>query len=329
VPRNTLRAAPRHIGAHYDLGNDLFAAFLDETMSYSCALFEEPGMTLRAAQEAKLERICRALELSPDDDLLEIGSGWGGLAIHAAANYGCRVTTTTISREQCDLARARVRAAGLDDRVTVLLEDYRDLRGRYDKLVSIEMIEAVGWQYFDTFFRQCAALLSPDGLMLLQAITIEDRFYELEKASRSFANTQVFPSGCLPSLPVIRRCASRAGLAELAAHDITESYPPTLRRWRESFRADGARIAGLGYDERFRRLWDLYLCWSEGGFLERRIEDHQILLRRVKMRSDTASSSQAGPRDASLASASLPPGPSTASSDRIAAMTLRAQSEAG
>ena len=329
VPRNTLRAAPRHIGAHYDLGNDLFGAFLDETMSYSCGLFDEPGMSLQAAQEAKLERICRQLELSPDDHLLEIGSGWGGLAIQAAANHGCRVTTTTISREQCDLARARVRAAGLEDRVTVLLQDYRDLRGRYDKLVSVEMIEAVGWQYFDTFFRRCAALLEPDGLMLLQAITIDDRFYELEKAARSFANTQVFPSGCLPSLPVIRRCAQRAGLAELADDDITDSYPVTLRRWRERFAAAGEQIADLGYDERFRRLWDLYLCWSEGGFLERRIEDHQLLLRRVKMRSDTVSSNHAGPREASLASASFPPGPSTLSSDRIAATTLRAQSQAG
>jgi cyclopropane-fatty-acyl-phospholipid synthase len=298
-------------------------------MSYSCAVFEEPGMTLRAAQEAKLDRICRRLELTPDDHLLEIGSGWGGLAIHAATHYGCRVTTTTISREQRDLARRRVRAAGLGDRVTVLLEDYRDLRGRYDKLVSIEMIEAVGWQYFDTFFRRCAALLEPGGLMLLQAITIDERFYELEKAARSFANTQVFPSGCLPSLPVMRRAATRAGLAELAAEDITDSYPPTLRHWRANFRAQRARIAALGYDQRFRRLWELYLAWSEGGFLERRIEDHQLLLRRVKMRPETVSSSHAGPREASLASASLPPGPSTASSDRIAATTLRAQSEAG
>ena len=327
VPRNTIGAAQRHIGAHYDLGNDLFAAFLDETMSYSCAAFDQPAMSLREAQEAKLERICRRLELSPDDHLLEIGTGWGGLAIHAAGRHGCRVTTTTISREQCDLARERVRAAGLEDRVTVLLQDYRDLRGRYDKLVSVEMIEAVGWQYFDTFFSRCAGLLAPGGLMLLQAITIDDRFYELEKAARSFANTHVFPSGCLPSLPVIRRCADRAGLLELESEDLTDSYPPTLQRWRENF---AERYPGLnGYDERFRRLWDLYLCWSEGGFLERRIEDHQVLFSRVNMRSETASSSAAGPREASLASASRPPGPSTESSDRIAAMTLRAQSSAG
>jgi cyclopropane-fatty-acyl-phospholipid synthase len=329
VPRNTLRAARLHIGAHYDLGNDLFAAFLDETMSYSSATFDTPGMTLREAQEAKLDRICRALELTPDDHLLEIGSGWGGLAIHAAGRYGCRVTTTTISREQRALARARVQAAGLEDRVTVLLDDYRDLGGRYDKLVSVEMIEAVGWQYFDTFFDRCAALLTPGGLMLLQAITIDDRFYELEKAARSFANTHVFPSGCLPSLPVIRRCAGRVGLDERAADDLTDSYPPTLRRWRENFLAAEPEIAALGYDERFRRLWDLYLRWSEGGFLERRIEVHQLLFERVNMRDEIASSSSAGPREASLATASFPPGPSTAASDRIAATTFSAQAEAG
>ena len=244
VPRNTIPAAQRHIGAHYDLGNELFAAFLDETMSYSCAAFDAPAMSLREAQEAKLERICRRLELSPDDHLLEIGTGWGGLAIHAAGRHGCRVTTTTISREQCDLARARVREAGLEERVTVLLEDYRDLRGRYDKLVSVEMIEAVGWQYFDTFFARCAALLAPGGLMLLQAITIDYRFYEIEKAARSFANTHVFPSGCLPSLPVIHRCAHRAGLLELESEDLTDSYPPTLRRWRENFAERFPELSG-------------------------------------------------------------------------------------
>jgi cyclopropane-fatty-acyl-phospholipid synthase len=273
VPRNTRRRSRRHVRAHYDLGNDLFAAFLDETMMYSCAAFDAPGMTLRDAQHAKLERICDRLELSPADHLLEIGTGWGGLAIHAAQRYGCRVTTTTISREQHALAARRVREAGVADRVTLLLDDYRDLRGTYSKLVSVEMIEAVGWQYFDSFFGRCAALLEPGGLMLLQAITIDDRFYELEKAARSFANTHVFPSGCLPSLPVLRRCAGRAGLSELRSEDLTDSYPPTLRAWRANFLA-----ADLpAYDERFRRMWELYLCWAEGGFLERRTEDHQLL----------------------------------------------------
>jgi len=278
VPHNTIGASRRHIAAHYDLGNELFATFLDETMTYSCAAFDAPELTLREAQEAKLERVCRKLDLGPGDHLLEIGTGWGGLAVHAALNYGCQVTTTTISREQRELAQQRVVEAGVADRVSVLLEDYRDLSGRYDKLVSIEMIEAVGWQYFDTFFRRCSELLEPNGLMLLQAITIDGRDYELEKAARSFANTYVFPSGCLPSLEVIGGCAGRAHLTEVDREDLTESYPITLRRWRENFIAARHRVAELGYDERFRRLWALYLCWCEGGFIERRIEDHQLLL---------------------------------------------------
>jgi cyclopropane-fatty-acyl-phospholipid synthase len=188
------------------------------------------------------------------------------------------VTTTTISREQHAVACARVAEAGVADRVTVLLDDYRDLRGRYSKLVSIEMIEAVGWQYLDTYFRRCASLLERGGRMVLQAITIDDRYYELEKATRSFANTHVFPSGCLPSLSVIRRSAGRAGLVELEREDLTDSYPLTLRRWRENFAAARDRVAELGYDERFRRLWELYLSWSEGGFLERRIENHLLSL---------------------------------------------------
>ena len=278
VPRNSVRGSRRHIAAHYDLGNELFAAFLDETMTYSCASFESPQMPLREAQVAKLEGVCRKLELDPSDHLLEIGTGWGSLAIHAAANHGCRVTTTTISREQRALAQRRIAEAGLEDQVTVLLEDYRDLRGRFDKLASIEMIEAVGWQYFDAYFGRCRELIEPDGLALLQAITIDDRDYELEKKTRSFVNSYVFPSGCLPSLAVMRRCARRAGLAEIGLEDMTASYPPTLSCWRRNFLAARERVAELGYDKRFRRLWELYLCWSEGGFRERRIGNYQILL---------------------------------------------------
>jgi cyclopropane-fatty-acyl-phospholipid synthase len=279
APRNTRAGARRHIAAHYDLGNELFRLFLDETMTYSCAVFERPGATLREAQEAKLERVCRKLELGPDDHVLEIGSGWGSFALHAAERFGCRVTTTTISREQHEVAWQRVRDAGLSDRVTVLLEDYRDLRGRYDKLVSIEMIEAVGWQYFDVFFRRCGELLDPRGLMLLQAIVVDDRAYEVEKASRSFVKELIFPSGCLPSLEVISRCVARAtNLRLLDLEDITGHYPETLRRWRENFMRVAGRAAELGYDLRFRRLWELYLAYSEGGFLERRIGDVQALL---------------------------------------------------
>jgi cyclopropane-fatty-acyl-phospholipid synthase len=278
VPRNTRSGARRHIAAHYDLGNDLFRLFLDESMTYSCALFDRPRVSLREAQEDKLERVCSKLQLRPDDHLLEIGSGWGSFALHAASRFGCRVTTTTISRDQHEVASQRVRDAGLDDRVTVLLEDYRDLRGRYDKLASIEMIEAVGWQYFDLFFRRCGELLDPRGLMLLQAIVIDDRAYEVEKASRSFMRELIFPAGCLPSIEVISRCVSRATqLRLLDLEDITRHYPETLRRWRENFVRFAGRAGELGYDLRFRRLWELYLAYSEGGFRERRIGDVQAL----------------------------------------------------
>ncbi len=319
VPRNTRNAARRHIAAHYDLGDDLFRTFLDESMTYSCAFWESPGMSLAEAQEAKLERACRMLELNGDDHLLEIGTGWGSLALHAASRYGCRVTTATISEAQRAFAVERVRAAGLDDRVTVLLQDYRDLRGSFSKLISIEMIEAVGRQYFDSFFSSCSELLDPDGLMLLQAIVVDDRAYEVEKASRTFVGELIFPAGCLPSLEVIERCTQRVtDMRRVDVEDITEHYPETLNRWRERFRASAERLEELGYDRRFRRLWELYLCYTEGGFRERRISDLQLLLAkpgyrvsRENIRSESVSSSFAGPREASLASASLPPGPRT------------------
>jgi cyclopropane-fatty-acyl-phospholipid synthase len=279
VPRNTRAGARRHIAAHYDVGNDLFRLFLDETMTYSCAVFERPQASLRDAQEAKLERVCRKLRLGPEDHVLEIGGGWGSFALHAAERHGCRVTTTTISREQHEVASERVLEAGVADRVTVLLEDYRDLRGRYDKLVSIEMIEAVGWQYFDLFFKRCGQLLDPRGLMLLQAIVIDDRAYEIEKAARSFIKELIFPAGCLPSVEVISRCIARAtNLRLVDLEDITGHYPETLRRWRENFVRAAGRAQALGYDRRFRRLWELYFAYSEGGFLERRIRDVQALV---------------------------------------------------
>jgi len=278
VPLNSRSGAHRHISAHYDLGNDLFALYLDGSMMYSSAVFPDPGASLAEAQEHRLELICRALELGPEDHLLEIGTGWGALAAHAAGRYGCRVTTTTISREQRDGAMRRIGDAGVEDRVTVLLEDYRDLRGRYTKLVSLEMIEAVGWQYFDLFFRRCSELLEQDGLFFLQAILIDDPLYEVEKAARSFANTLIFPGGCLPSLEVIERCVARetdlnmVGLEEIGAH-----YAWTLQLWRERFVANADLADELGYDEPFRRLWTLWLAMSEAGFRERRLRDVQIL----------------------------------------------------
>jgi cyclopropane-fatty-acyl-phospholipid synthase len=282
----TRRRAKRSIAAHYDLGNELFEAMLDPTMMYSCALFERPGMTLEEASTAKLERVCERLALGPDDHVVEIGTGWGGFAVHAAATRGCRVTTTTISREQHDWALDRVRRAGLEDRVTVLLEDYRDLSGTYDKLVSLEMIEAVGWRHFGTFFEKCSSLLAPDGLMLLQAITIDDRAYDVEKAGASFINTYVFPDGCLPSHEVIGRCvARRTDMQMLALEDLTPHYAETLRRWRENFLSNVERLEGLGYDARFQRLWTLYLSYCEAGFAERRIGDVMLLLAKPRHRS--------------------------------------------
>ncbi len=285
VPENTRGGARTNISAHYDLGNDLFAAFLDHRMMYSCAVFPNEDATLEEAQLAKLDRISERLHLGPNNHLLEIGTGWGGMAIHAARKTGCRVTTTTISRAQYDLATRRVREAGLEDRVTVLLEDYRDLSGRYDRLVSVEMIEAVGWQYFDEYFRRCDELLTDDGLMLLQAITIDDGIYEIEKASRSFANTHVFPGGCLPSEGLIASSLARVtSMRQVWIDDITAHYPPTLAAWRERFFAAWDRLRSQGYDERFRRLWDFYLSSSEAGFRERRIGDVQVLLAKPRWR---------------------------------------------
>ena len=289
LARNTPGRARRRIAAHYDLGNELFALFLDRTMMYSCAVFESPHATLEEASLAKLERVCAKLDLRPEDHLLEIGTGWGGLAAYAAKHHGCRVTTTTISREQHAYACRRVREEGLDDRVTVLLQDYRELTGTYDKLVSIEMIEAVGWQYFPTFFRRCSELLADDGAMLLQAITIDDRAYQVEKAGRSFINTYIFPGGCLPSMEIISRSIARVtDLQQVHLEDITAHYAMTLERWRERFLAAGERLSELGYDERFRRLWELYLCYCEGGFRERRIQDVQLLLAKPGYRSQPA-----------------------------------------
>ena len=277
--RSTRNRRRRDIAAHYDLGNELFSRMLDRTMSYSCAVFDDRGTALCDAQLAKLELICDKLDLRPTDHLLEIGSGWGALAIHAAATRGCRVTTTTISREQHDHAVAAVRQAGLEERVTVLRSDYRDLTGSYDKLVSIEMIEAVGWRHIGAFFAKCSELLTLDGAMLLQAITIDDRAYEVEKASRSFINTHIFPGGCLPSLEAIaRNIARRTDMQMVALEDLTPHYVETLQRWQLNFAARAEELAALGYDERFRRLWTLYLKYCEAGFAERRICDIQVVL---------------------------------------------------
>jgi len=270
--RNTPHRSRKDIEAHYDLGDDLFERMLDPSMMYSCALFERPGMTLEQASMAKLELIYDKLDLQPTDHLLEIGTGWGSLALHAARSRGCRVTTTTISKDQHATAVRRVREAGLEDRVTVLLEDYRDLTGTYDKLVSVEMIEAVGWKDFDTFFARCSELLEPDGAMLLQAITMDDRAYRIERVSRSFIRTMIFPNGCLPSQEVIARCiAHDTDMRTVHMEDLTQHYAETLHRWRENLDAHADELSAHGYDERFRRLWRMYLAYCEAGFAEHRI----------------------------------------------------------
>ncbi|GIK77623.1 MAG: cyclopropane-fatty-acyl-phospholipid synthase [Actinomycetes bacterium] len=276
---NTRSGARSNIAAHYDLGNEMFELFLDrEAMMYSCARYETGTETLEEAQHARLERVCDALELRPTDHLLEIGTGWGGMAVHAASTRGCRVTTTTISREQREYAEARVIAAGLEDRVSVIGADYRDLGGTYDKLVSLEMIEAVGWEWFDAYFHHCSRLLGPAGLFFLQAIVIADAAYEHEKRTRSFANQLIFPGGCLPSVESIQRSiASETDLRTVALEDISRSYVLTLRAWRERFEAAAGRLEELGYDERFRRIWSFYLAISEAGFAEARIRDVQML----------------------------------------------------
>jgi cyclopropane-fatty-acyl-phospholipid synthase len=287
--RNTRIRSRRDIAAHYDLGNEFFALMLDETMMYSSAYFPRREMTLAQASTAKLELVCRKLDLHRGDHVLEIGSGWGGFAVYAARTRGCKVTTTTISREQYEHAREWVCATGVDDRVTVLCEDYRDLQGRYGKLVSIEMIEAVGHRHFETFFARCSDLLDDRGKMLLQAIVIDDQAYEVEKASRSFIRTHVFPGGCLPSLAVIGRCvAGQTDMRTVGLRDLTPHYAETLRRWRANFEAATARLEDLGYDERFRRLWRMYLAYCEAGFAERRIGVVQMMLAKPQWRQSAA-----------------------------------------
>jgi cyclopropane-fatty-acyl-phospholipid synthase len=277
--RNSRAVARRNIAAHYDLGNDFFRLVLDETMMYSAATFEHPRQSLHDAQVARLDRICRRLELEPGDHLLEIGTGWGGLALHAARHFGCRVTTTTISREQWKLARERVQEAGLQDRIEVLLQDYRDLEGQYDKLVSIEMIEAIGHAQYETYFARCSQLLKPDGAMLLQAITIPDQRFESARDSVDFIKRYIFPGSCIPSVAAMTQSIARASdLRVVGLEDIGPHYATTLAHWRENFRAHLPRVRALGYDENFIRMWEYYLCYCEGGFAERALGDVLMLL---------------------------------------------------
>ncbi len=286
--RNTKDGSRRNIMDHYDVGNDFFSIVLDESLMYSCAFFEREDSSLLDASLAKNDRICRKLHLTPNDHVLEIGTGWGGFALHAAQRFGARVTTTTISRQQYDLAVERIHRAGLSSRITILMLDYRDLPAlnqRFDKLVSIEMIEAVGHAYYETFFRNCCDLLEDDGQMLLQAITIEDHRYEQAKRSVDFIQRHMFPGSCIPSVAAL--CAAMAGATDfrlLDLEDIGRHYPPTLRGWRARLQANWARLNDLGYSDEFLRKWEFYLCYCEGGFLEGSISDVQMLLTKPRVR---------------------------------------------
>lgn len=270
--RNTRAGSRRNIAEHYDLGNDFFETFLDPTMMYSCAVFEKEDSTLHQAQIEKLDRICRKLELRPHDHVIEIGSGWGGFAIHAAKNYGCRVTTTTVSRRQFDLAQERIRDAGLQDRIELLLVDYRDLEGQYDKLVSIEMLEAVGYEFYPDYFSKCDGLLKPGGRALIQTITIADQEYDRAKDQVDFIRRYIFPGGCLPSVTAIcDTLTDHTALRLTGLEDLTPHYATTLKRWRENFFDGIGRVRKLGYPEAFIRRWEYYLCYCEAGFRERAI----------------------------------------------------------
>ncbi len=276
--RNTEKQARDNISRHYDLSNDFFELFLDPEMMYSAAIFPSVDADLDEAALHKLDVICRKLELKPSDHLLEIGTGWGGLAIYAARHYGCRVTTTTISREQYDTATRRVQDEGLDGKITVLFEDYRNLSGRYDKLVSVEMIEAVGHEFYKQYFSGCAALLKDDGLMLLQAITIPDQRYQYARKSVDFIQRYIFPGGSLPSHEaIISSVRSNTDLLMVGMQEIGEDYARTLEVWRERFLAKLDEVKALGFDDYFIRMWNYYLCYCQGGFEERIIGTSQIL----------------------------------------------------
>ena len=276
--RNTRDGARRNISAHYDLGNDFFALWLDESMMYSSAIFEHADQSLADAQRHRLDVVCQRLALGPDDHVIEIGSGWGGFAIHAAKNYGCRVTTTTISRQQYELAWQRINDAGLQDRIELQLEDYRDLEGNYDKLVSIEMIEAIGSDQYDTYFEQCNQLLKPGGRMLIQAITIADEQYAYSQKHVDFIQRYIFPGSCLPSLGVMMATIAKVSdMVVTKVDDIGQDYALTLTHWRHNFFTHIHEVTDMGYPDEFIWMWEFYLCYCEGGFIEEAISDVHLV----------------------------------------------------
>ncbi len=277
--RNTQSGARRNISAHYDLGNDFFALFLDPTLMYSAAVFPEDSDDLDIAAIHKLKIICESLELKTTDHLIEIGTGWGGMAIYAAENYGCRVTTTTISREQYEHTKKIVTDRGLTAQITVLCKDYRDLQGQFDKLVSVEMIEAVGHEFYDSYFDCVNKLLTPSGKAVIQAITISKQRYEQARDSVDYIKRYIFPGGCLPSLAIISNCLARhTDMQMIDLRDITLDYAKTLAHWHQRFLCEIDEVRNQGFDERFIRMWRFYLSYCEGGFRERIIGTYQITM---------------------------------------------------
>ena len=284
--RNNLKESLRNIHAHYDLGNEFFSTFLDDTRMYSCAIFTKPESSLHEASITKIDRICKKLNLSPADHLLEIGTGWGGFALYAAKNYGCRITSTTISQEQFIFSENLIKKNGLQDQVTILKKDFRELEGQFDKLVSIEMIEAIGHRLYKTFFQKCGQLLKPEGLLAIQAITITDNLFHESKDFIDFIKQYIFPGSCIPSISALCSAASSSDIKLFHLEDITPHYARTLKEWRTNFMQNKSRVKNLGFTNPFIRLWLFYLCYCEGGFIERQIGNVQMVFTKPLCRRD-------------------------------------------
>lgn len=276
--QNTLKGSKENILAHYDLSNDFYKLWLDPTMTYSCAYFKDTNTTLEDASIEKLDRMCRKLNLSEKDNILEVGTGWGSFSIHAAKNYGCSITTTTISDAQYEYAKARVVEEGLESKINVINKDYRKLNGQYDKIVSIEMIEAVGYEYISEYFRKLSSLLKPDGLMALQGITYNDQNFDTYKDSVDFIKKYIFPGSCLISISqIIDVIKNKTDLSMIDMEDITRHYAETLNRWRKNFMSVLPEVKEMGYSKAFINMWEFYFLYCEAGFLERNIGDVQMV----------------------------------------------------
>jgi len=277
--QNSVKGSRINISKHYDLGNDFFSLFLDSTMMYSSAVFKNPQDSLYKGSIHKLEMVCQGLELNAEDHVIEIGSGWGGFAIYAAQNYGCKVTTTTISKQQYLYVKQKIKDLKLTHKITVLLSDYRHLKGQFSKLVSIEMLEAVGYQYYDTYFEVCAHLLKPDGISFIQTITIADQRYEKAKHSVDFIQRYIFPGSCIPSITALQNSITQSSdLKIYQIQDIGDHYARTLALWREAFFKRLPEVKALGFDDVFIRMWHFYLAYCEGGFKEKAISDIHLKL---------------------------------------------------